>query len=746
MDGIKEVRLSGCTPEPLMGYLKALGVFRLVAEQKDRDAKGCWSNGEFVLRSRLDDLQLIEFFQHEYKPTPVVVPWSGSVFFGVNGNGDKGPFSSTPTSTKIIEAFLATTTPKLRNYRETIRCAIEVLKSCGIINKDKMKGREKSRYISILRSRCCDLAVKWIDVCAVMSSEKPYFNVLLGSGGGNDGHTHFSDNFMQNLWEVLDDFDDQRSSRGYSGKEPLMNALFGTPFQGLVSNRTSALFDGGAVGGPNAGQGFERASLANPWSFILCLEGTIMLAGCISRRQAVTSGPSISFPFQARLSSTSSDSSSEKETSGREMWMPLWEVFSSKDEVEALFSEGRSAVGRRWSNYGVDFARAAASLGTDRGIAAFQRFAIVKGRIGGDNYNTSASFGRFEAQSRPGVDLLKEADRWLDSFRDAASRDNVPQRFRSALKRIESMIFDFCRYGGASRLAEILRSFGNAERELAATKGRVGQNKVAIRPLSGLSPRWLQAADDHSAEFELARSLAGIYDPEKKIEPLRANIEPVSYKRWKDKDFCDVWNSASLPGNLLTILERRMLDAGRKGCVRLPLASPFHASLGTISRYIAGDVDDRKIEELLRGMAAINYRIPIEGKGLRPRRDHPGDEPGYSAILPRQYAILKLVFLPGPLKIGGEEISIRPETAITSLLRAERTGEACLRAARRLSVSGFNPMSWRKGGGPFLEKDWSAGDVNPLRLGSALLFPVSLNGIGALRQLVLRTEKKRGAA
>ena len=72
MNGMNEVRLSGCTPEPLMSYLKALGVFRLVAEQKDGNAKGCWMNGEFILRSSLDARQLVEFFLHEYKPTPIV--------------------------------------------------------------------------------------------------------------------------------------------------------------------------------------------------------------------------------------------------------------------------------------------------------------------------------------------------------------------------------------------------------------------------------------------------------------------------------------------------------------------------------------------------------------------------------------------------------------------------------------------------------------------------------------------------
>ena len=37
-----ETVLKGCTPEPLMNYLKALGILRLVAEQRDPNAQGCW--------------------------------------------------------------------------------------------------------------------------------------------------------------------------------------------------------------------------------------------------------------------------------------------------------------------------------------------------------------------------------------------------------------------------------------------------------------------------------------------------------------------------------------------------------------------------------------------------------------------------------------------------------------------------------------------------------------------------------
>jgi CRISPR-associated protein Csx17 len=54
--------LHGCEPVPLGSYLKALGVFRLVAEQSDPDARGFWRDERFVLKTRLTEEKLVRFF------------------------------------------------------------------------------------------------------------------------------------------------------------------------------------------------------------------------------------------------------------------------------------------------------------------------------------------------------------------------------------------------------------------------------------------------------------------------------------------------------------------------------------------------------------------------------------------------------------------------------------------------------------------------------------------------------------
>ncbi|MBW7940649.1 MAG: type I-U CRISPR-associated protein Csx17, partial [Candidatus Omnitrophica bacterium] len=78
-----DIVLHGCKPEPLMAYLKALGLFRLVSEQADPNATACWREDAFVLGSCLTEEALLHFFLYDYKPTPILGPWGGgSGFFG----------------------------------------------------------------------------------------------------------------------------------------------------------------------------------------------------------------------------------------------------------------------------------------------------------------------------------------------------------------------------------------------------------------------------------------------------------------------------------------------------------------------------------------------------------------------------------------------------------------------------------------------------------------------------------------
>ena len=738
-----------------MGYLKALGVLRLVSEQKDGEARGYWRDGVFGLETTLDRDGLVKFFRDEYKPTPIVVPWSGGDFFGVRTEKQTIKAAKTPTASAIIEAFLATDSARLASYRYAIQETLATMKELGITQKAHIEGaskkKVKARFLARLRSVMPDEFLGWLDVAAQLSDETFTFNALLGSGGGSDGNTHFSDNFMQNLWDCLPDFDEQRTR--HVDAPDVASVLFGTPSRSLRQKRTASLFDSGAVGGPNAGVGLERDSLLNPWNFILALEGCVCLAGAVVKRQQAARRASPAFPFAVRMTATGFGSGADTEQGQNEIWLPLWRSSASYREIEQILESGRSDVGRRPARTGLDFARAVANLGVDAGVDAFARYAIVRGRVGGDNYNTAVTAGMFAVGRNPHVGLLEDLDSWLGQFNDAID-DEAPARFRTARRRIETAVFEYCKYGGQERGAEIVCAIGSAERELSvggyAQKIPKGRSRPRISPLGGLASEWLTAANDESPEFRLARAVAFLTPGTKGTGHVRRYLEPVEWMRnfwaWGEGGGHVVWNSGDFARNLGAVLIRRLMDAEKLGEPMPPMGSTFPAPLVDIAEFLNGTIDDTKLEDLLWGLSLVECDV-----------HHEEPERVSDAELPRAYALLKLTLLPNRLewfnphgrdpvlrinspRLGDAPggVVLKPEQAVLAKLRAGDVQGACDVAARRLRSSGFSPIGGFLADGAHRTIDWSAGGTQPERLLAALLFPVPDAAVNRLADLVLR--------
>jgi len=744
-----DVELLGCTPEPLMAYLKALGILRLVSEQKDPEARGWWKNDVFWLRSVLDRDGLVNFFLEEYRPTPIVGPWAGgSGFFG-KGNRE------------AVEKLAQSDAPRVELYRRVICAVRAILTEEGL--GDKPKDAEKSRLIRRYRRELPDEVVAWMDTVMILQQEGQKLAPLLGTGG-NDGRLDFTQNFMQRI--VLLGLHES-GNPGVDSRQWLDTALFASPSR--LRSATVGQFAPGRAGGPNATQGMEGDATDNPWDFVLMLEGAVMLAGAAVRRYGVDDSARAAFPFTVGAVGAGFDSaaSSDEAESRGELWLPLWMRPASVHELVQLFGEGRAEVCGRAARNGTDFARAVAALGVDRGIAGFSRLGFLK--RSGKAY-LAAPLGRFTVTARADVDLLREADPWLDRFRRAAAQKEAPPRFASALRGIDSAIFDFCKYGGARFFQEIIVALGQAERELATAEQF--RNKVKIAPLGGLSADWIRAADDGSPEFAVARALASIYDGEGRVLPIRSNLEPVTWDKnrpvWAEKERCVVWNAADLCGNLAGVLARRMMDGARMGCARLPLAARFSVPTDVIAAFLSGELDDERIEQLMWGLMLVNMRDNSDSDGRTAGgRDATGYRVQTSAPLPPEYALLKLLFLPGPIvpersgervlwrlarQTGGDSseagLIIRPEPRILPLLGAGRVGEACRIAAQRLRVSGLPPMPGPLPDGRTRDDIWSEiGRIRRLgrRLAAALLIPIAVESVDYLVRLVCRADDAMAA-
>lgn len=720
----REVVLAGCHPEPLLSYLKALGVLRLVGQQVDSHARGCWRDETFVLRSTLAREDLVVFFLESYQPTPILSPWNSA-----------GGFLGTGEDRRVVERMAATDDPRLAAYRETIsrtRGIIDDLLPAGA----KLTGEQKGVLVARCRAQWSDRAVEWLDAAIVLRSVQDLkFPPLLGSGG-NDGRLEFSVNLMgRHLPLVLPRaFKESRSAPSAATRTFLADALFGGSRAALVSQPIGQ-FDPGGAGGANLSQAFESGPLVNPWDYVLALEGALLFAGAAVRRLDPRARDASAFPFTVEPSAAGYGTAVEGEYQGKargEIWLPIWDRPATLPELRVLFAEGRLQLGRRQARNGIEVARAIAALGIERGIASFRRYAFLERR---GRAFVAVPLGRLDVRFRPRLRLLDELDPWLDQAERAARGEQATGTLIEARNLLHRETLTSCQDDSPRHMQDVLIAYGR----LARTIGSSAKLHSDVGPLPRLNPEWLAASDDGSPTFALAAAIASIRgiegesgnDRGRSIGRIRGDLEPVDI----DKRGCPTWAPAEAsaiiratrPLDLLVdLLARRILAVDQEGLAHLPLAADWPVGLDQIAAFLDGRIDDARLIELLFPLSCIDW-----SKVAAPAR---------SAHTPttfsRAYALLKLLFLPkGIAQTGqGETIEIPLERSILPLLRARRTAEALEVTCRRLSVSGIKPAS----------SDYVAPPALGPRLAAALVIPVA--NVAELVRLVTAPSTASGGA
>lgn len=719
MNNSYEVELRGCTPDPLMAYLKALGLFRLVSEQKDSSARTWWRNDSFFLRSALDHEGLVEFLLNGYRPTPIVSPWNGGSGFYPKDNA------------KAMEKIGEQDSPRFQLWNEVIAEGRKILIRSQMLQVAK---KDLKRWIlAQCRARFPDDALGWLDAAYVLTSGGVKYPPLLGTGG-NDGRLEFSNNFMQSIVLALN-LDQQRNG-DTTTRSQLSAALFNEESPQLVRKRSTGFYSPSSVGGANASVGFNDEALTNPWEYVLMFEGALLFAGAAARRLSAQASSNAVYPFTADSSAAGYGTSVDSEygeSARAEFWAPLWDAPVNLRELEHLVSEGRAQLGRRQVSSGADFARAVAGLGTERGISQFQRYGLLERN--GKAY-LAAPLGRFhvprDKDTALQANVLFDLNNWMATLRRHASAG-----LAVVLSRLENAIFEFCQHGRPEDLQSVLIAVGHAEHWLSKSHlSRDSDRNAGIRPLDSLSQSWVRHANDRSAAFRLARAMASILDEsgreEKKVRigAVRENMFPVdtgSRTAWKRDSNSFVWTAADPLDNMLAVLQRRCLEGRMQNWSYAPLSSAYSASLTDIVAFLNGDVEPQRVADLALPLSIVHYRYPIN-RGI----DHaPSD-------LPAAYAVMKMTLLPKSTLFPknfvcrefNAETDIWMEPRMLSMLRAGRVDDAYQVACRRLKASGLQPLSDEPG----IANSSKFGR----RLAAALLFPLDENAHCALAQRALR--------
>jgi CRISPR-associated protein Csx17 len=731
--------LTGCAPAPLAHYLKALGILRLVAEQADPHAAGCWRRDDFVLHTALDAESLTAFFLKRYRPTPILSPWNGGSGFyfqeeklpqrdPLTGKKIKTGIRNQATeATKTLDAIKLSLDDRFSEYREAISTTTRILSRRGLTASPKDEA--KAELFNELRAYWPDSAIGWIDTLAILlpnrdsGTLKPTYTSLLGSGG-NEGNGDFSSNFMQRLREALLDETPESVLRS---RNWLHLALFGGGSPQLRKAALAGQYFPGSAGGVNSTAGFKGTSSINPWDYILLIEGSLLFASGAARKLGDSADAAASSPFCVKTSgigyssATLADQFADKSHT-EELWAPLWPQPATFSELKLVFGEGRAHVSSVPATTGVDFARAVVSLGVDRGISSFQRYGFFA-RNGDLSFATPLE--KLDVRSNSGANLLTEIDSWLRDLRIHGADKKAPASVRRAWRELDSTILKICRDENAQNFLLLVGAIGRTERSVSKSfRWATGKDRspvsARIRPLPQLSPEWfLQLRSTGSPEARLAAALASIHSG-----ALRAHLEPVEQPRgfWEwsvtpGNDVC--WTEGGLQTVLLDILTRR-LSAPEKAPSLHHDHAAFYASLDDIEAFIRGELDDDLIADLWWALSALDWR------NVR-ATDRPFSDTPPSAL----FSLLRLCFpQPGELRHGST--TVPPVPAILAKARAGLSVEASKLAVRRLRASGFRPRLDSIEFGPAVTT----------RTAAALLFPLHPDDFSRLQASILRQDSE----
>jgi CRISPR-associated protein Csx17 len=735
-----ELRLEGCSPVPLGGYLKALGVFRLVAEQADPDATGCWRDERFVLRTRHSEAELIEFFTDRYAPSPVISPWNaGSGFYyrerksnerGADGKKKKTGVRDEPTTaTRTLDALIDSRAARFEPLRQQALLTRVRLAATGLTSAPSDEG--KVQLVVDARSNLSDSVAEWIDAAATLARDGLSYPPLLGSGG-NDGNLDFSTTVIQALLALIDP--DTGAPR-HGARDQFEAAVLGRAMPYAVSGAISQ-FASADSGGLNAGSGFEGAATGNRWDVVLGIEGSMLMSSSAARRLGTGDGTSGAFPFTTPRGGVLSAGAggvaiADEATARGEFWAPIWTRPTGLAELASLFREGRAVVKRRGVRNSLDFARAVAQLGVSRGLEHFDRHAFEQ-RNG--NMYVGVALPRRNVPSEPMPDLIADLDRgrWLENIRAALRDKKGAAALQIIGRRLDDALYRLAGEASQEAIQDALMAVGAIALECGRRPRLRGSEdgRRTITPPPRLNAQWRRLADDGTAEFKLAAALAGLTgqgEGKTAALPFRVHLAPLAVGRGFDEwgvgsaaETRAVWSGRDLLRDAIAVLDRRLVEAQRTnfldsgGDLELPLRSRQPAPLWAVTEFLAATTDDERISSLAAGLAWV--AAPY---GNEQQVEAPAPQSGGADVLPFLYAALKPLFDPAgvPIGVAAERRRVQP-LPLLRLLLAGSVGQAAQRAQLMARGAGL-PTPFM--GHALIDR---AAVAAPYRLAAALAFPI----------------------
>jgi len=548
----------GIRATSLGGYLMGLGLLSACTKRWP-DIRGCWRKGNFtLLHANIDSNEICNFLLNNWH-----VP----------------QYPTSRASTKGTPKTFWTDGQKADTKAGT------------------------SKKIQKIRSTCTLNDLRFLD-SHLISVTKNIFNPVFGTGG-NIGR--------RSLAKVSLDAKTMLDKAGTQDRSSWLNHTLFMEDANLPELQSTGTWFVQANKTYNSGQrDFYREGHLSPWSFLLALEGGLLLVGTVERRLTAKARPYAVFPFITESASPTSESEVGLKQEG-EFWAPLWDLPASIIEVRYLLRRGLARVGNRNATSPHEFGTAALGEGVDAGIAAFAPFELRE--------TTSAQV--FEAIPRNVVPISRNAHSYIASgliteliswierlpFEESGSKG----RFSGLRGPIEKAIRSITeKPDDPSRWQLLLLQLAEAQRRIDSDHTRDWRKTCIALPR--LSIKWLDYIwpDQMPDEVRIACSIASV--GANSNSPLLVNIFGVEIGANgtpylpKDRPFRAVWSQGSLIDQLVEILLRRLVDAEKEDS--WPLDGTYAVASYLVGEFLSEALDEEAISRWLPALSLLDWRTP----------------------------------------------------------------------------------------------------------------------------------------
>jgi len=620
------LKFEGIRPDSLGNYLAGLGLLSALSSNPEwAGLRGCWRNGCFVI-------------------------------------------SACEVTQEYIESYL------LDHWKPTPY-------SRWWANKQKADTKAKGdQNIWRARSREAISNVRLLD-SHIVGVGRNQFNLVLGTGG-NIGKRDLS-----RVHETACDLTSKTERIKASGwLKATLHAKFDSPLPDLTSAGTWFVYANKTF---NSGQSWYREGQLSPWSFLLAMEGALLLSGGVARRLSANARSYAVFPFITDAPSPQSED--EIGLVRAEFWAPLWKHPATLPEVRALLERGLARIGQRAAKAPHEFAVAASSAGVDAGVSEFIRFVLrqttssqVYEAVPGERIRVGSAGG---GESK----LIEQIIPWLDRLPYEPRDRKQKGKFKGLRGPAENAII---------RLAERPEE---AERWqwlwllLAEMQGRIDRNKNLrgnCLALDWLNAEWFERAwSSPPVEIQIACAIAAIGGDSEM--PMLINVFGVELSKNKKPQFSGdrrqqraIWHNGEVVSLLADVLERRLVDTD--DTLRIPLETRRFCSAAMINAFLSEAVDVEMIGRWIPPLSLIRWTKQVSSEQMLINEF--GYVPDETFLL---QALFRPLFYPHQLQIGGKELfpnRLRPRAVMArrllNLIRQGDLGEAVELARSRYLAAG----------------------------------------------------------